>query len=207
MKKGILINACVTALFLSNAFITTAYATDEYGRVVTIRTDLSNPDCSQKVEEIFENPNVSTINVIDTCSQSDFSKKDDIMVESATTTRYEATGKRKAAGNYTGSKILAQAKGGPGVTLQISQKRNVSNNYSCSVPVSVSSIKNVVGFSVTSSKEITVSGSAIVPSSHNNKKVKSMTLTAHPYYLKYSYSVVKITNSCGLVHRQSAGTG
>ena len=34
-----------------------------------------------------------------------------------------------------------------------------------------------------------------------------MTLTAHPYYLKYTYSVVKITNSCGLVHRTNAGTG
>lgn len=204
-KKGILISACSMALVLSNA--ATVYATDDARTVVNVRADLSNLNYSQKVEKIFEDPDVLTVNVIDTSLQSDISKKDLVMETSATTTRYEATGKRKAAGNYTGSKVLAQANGGPGVTLQISQTRSVSNSYSCSVPVTVLSVKNVVGFSVTKTNAITVSGSATVPSVHNNKKVKAMTLTAHPYYLKYTYSVVKITNSCGLVHRTNAGTG
>lgn len=204
-KKSILISACSMALVLSNA--ATVYATDDSRTVVNIRADLSNPNYSQKVEKIFEDPDVLTVNVIDTSLQSDISKKDLVMETSSTTTRYEATGKKKAAGNYTGSKVLAQAKGGPGMTLQISHTKSVSHSYSCSVPVTLLSVKNVVGFSVTDSVSITVSGSATVPSVHNNKKVKAMTLTVHPYYLKYTYSVVKITNSCGLVHRTNAGTG
>ena len=107
-KKSILISACSMVLVLSNA--ATVNAADDLRTVVNIRADLSNPSCSQKLEKIFEDPDALTVNVIDTSLQSDISKKDLVMETSPTTTRYEATGKRKAAGNYTGSKVLAQAK-------------------------------------------------------------------------------------------------
>lgn len=204
-KKSILISACSMALVLSNA--ATVYATDDSRTVVNVRADLSNPNYSQKVEKIFEDPDVLTVNVIDTSLQSDISKKDLVMETSRTTTRYEATGKRKAAGNYTGSKVLAQAKGGPGVTLQISHSKSVSNTYSCSFPVNVGTVESVVGFSLTKGENISISGSATVPSMHNNKKVKSMILTAYPYYQKYTYSVTRITSIRGLTYRQKAGTG
>lgn len=72
-KKSILISACSMALVLSNA--ATVYATDDSRTVVNVRADLSNPNYSQKVEKIFEDPDVLTVNVIDTSLQSDISKK------------------------------------------------------------------------------------------------------------------------------------
>lgn len=93
------------------------------------------------------------------------------------------------------------------MTLQISHSKSVSNNYSCSFPVSVGSVESVVGFSLTKGESISVSGSATVPSVHNNKKVKSMILTAYPYYQKYTYSVKRIISTRGLTYRQNVGTG
>ena len=60
---------------------------------------------------------------------------------------------------------------------------------------------------MTSSENITISGSTTVPSVHKNKKVKSMVLTAYPYYQKYTYSVIKITSNKGMILKQKAGTG
>jgi len=205
LKKSILVIISAMTLLCSN--FTSVFASDEAkDTTVNITADLSNSNYTKIVSKIFEDPDVSTVNVIDpTLEVDDF--KENIGIAPYKYTYYEATGKRKYAGNYTGTTVIAQAKGGPGVTLQIAKTKGISNTYSCSVPVNVSTVNSVVGFSVTSSENITISGSTTVPSVHKNKKVKSMVLTAYPYYQKYTYSVIKITSNKGMILKQKAGTG
>lgn len=114
---------------LTSSFTTVLADVELTGKTISIKTDLSDPKCFQKVSKAFENPNVSTVNVIDTSLKFD-SLDNNYDIITYTSTRYEATGKRKTAGNYTESRVLAQVKGGPGVTLQISRTCGVSNNYS-----------------------------------------------------------------------------
>lgn len=121
---------------------------------------------------------------------------------------YKAEGPMREAGTYTGSQILAKASGGPGVTLSISQSKEVSHSFSCSLPVGVQSISNVVGFTVSASEKINVGGSATVPQYHNGRKVRSMMFTVYPLYQKYTYSVTKVISKRGWTqHIRNVGSG
>lgn len=216
-KLGVLVlSSMIVALSGSTAFTTVSAASSEVaapsetGSSVTIEADLSNSDYQETVEQLFNDPNVLEVTVIDPSltNASDPTDSGEPTIVPRSYIRYEAAGPKKTAGTYTGSTVLAKAQGGPGITLGISQTKSVSNTFSCSLSVPVKSISSVVGFSVTGSTSITVSGSATVPSTYNNRKVKTMTLSAYPIYQKYTYSVTKVTSNKGLVLRQpNVGTG
>ena len=95
----------------------------------------------------------------------------------------------KYQGRLTGSTVLGVASGQPGMTLTISQTKSVANTYSCSASVPVGIISASVGFNVTSSESIQISGSDTVPSKVGAREVSRMTLTAYPLYDYYTYDV------------------
>lgn len=156
------------------------------GRTVTIYTDGEMAGVSDKVLDAFSDPDVMTVRVLDRSlmeSGSDASRP-----VTPCWDNYSVRNKRYN-GVLTGSSVLARATGLPGMTVSISQTCSVSNSYSCSVSGLAPEISACVGFSVTKTNSITVSGSDVVPYTHRSKDVSSMTLIAHPTFEYYSYDV------------------
>lgn len=106
--------------------------------------------------------------------------------------------------NQTGSTSLATAKGTPGITVSITQTKSVSTTLSSNFGASNSLISSAVGWSVTGSTSISIGGSAKVPSKHNNKSVKTMTLHAKPVYKVKTFDVYRVATG---YTTQKVGTG
>ncbi|WP_433173186.1 hypothetical protein [Actinoallomurus sp. CA-150999] len=96
----------------------------------------------------------------------------------------------KTLGKQCGKKVIAEARGRGPITLTLMQSRTVSNTYSSTFGVDVDGLSAAVGFDVTKSRTITVSGSYVVP------RHKYGTLKAHPLYKRKSFKIYnKITGA------------
>lgn len=94
-------------------------------------------------------------------------------------------------GNVTGTSDLAMAIGEPGITVSIEKTKSVSTTLSATFGATYGAISAAVGWDVTGSESISIKGSAKVPSKHNNKKVKTMTLHAKPIYNVKEFDVYR----------------
>ncbi|WP_430623434.1 hypothetical protein, partial [Enterococcus diestrammenae] len=79
----------------------------------------------------------------------------------------------------------------PGLQLSISQTKSVSTSLSGTFGASKGAISAEVGWNVTGSTSISISGSYKVPSTVNGKKVKSCKLNAHVVRKRKSFVVDK----------------
>lgn len=91
--------------------------------------------------------------------------------------------------DWTGSTKIATANGNSGITLSLSQSKSISCTYSTSISVNAKTITAGVGFSVTGSETINISGSYKVPSTYNGKKVIKGYLEAYPIYNKKTFTI------------------
>lgn len=93
--------------------------------------------------------------------------------------------------NTTGSSDLAVVTGQPGITISITKTKTVSTTLSATFRATYKAISGAVGWNVTGSTSISISGSATVPSKHNGKAVKTMTLHAKSVYKVKNFDVYR----------------
>lgn len=158
-------------------------------RTVTLyRTD-KNDDMTNDVLEAFSDPSVTEVSVInqwliDSANQTGTEAEPIISPRSP----YTLKNLRKT-GQTRGANKLAEATGQPGVTVTIQKTVGVSNSYSCASGVDTGTINACVGFNVTGSESISISGSYAIPSTVNGRTVRQGHLIAYPLYDNYSYDV------------------
>lgn len=194
--KGVLLFAALASLvgLVLSVCPTRSMAEEADGRTVTVVvSDLDSYSAVQQVNELLSDPSITTLNVID----ASLVARNRVSGESAINPIWDVpTDLRNLTylGNVTGSTRIASAKGYPGMNLEISCTRDVSNEYSCSVSLNAGLVSSYVGFNVSSSVSVAVTGSADVPYYHNGNRVSSMTLNAYPLYYNYSYDVYQYNN-------------
>lgn len=106
-------------------------------------------------------------------------------------TKYRARNARIMS-DRTGTSGIAKATGDPGVALAISQTKSVATTVSAKFGASGEVISAEVGWNITGSSSISISGSWKVPKINNSKKVKTGTLTAYAIYKVKSFVVDKM---------------
>lgn len=169
------------------------------GEIVTIIGDLENPDSySEKVLELMNNEDISEVTVIDPTiveeekidDISNLTKENEIMPLGGTTYyKYRVTNVKNGS-DYTGTSKIATVSGTPGMTISISKTKTVGRTYSVTVgTVSESQINAAVGYSVSGSDSISISGSYKVPKKYNGRKVKSASLNAYVIYKTKNFTV------------------
>ena len=152
-------------------------------------------DSNDTILELLNDPNVECVNILfDSYDNNDFSSSNEYAQESAEISPF-AFGDPiytlyiknvRSGSDYYGTTVLAKAEGEPGITVSISQTKTVSTTLSATFGMEKSAISAKVGWNVSGSKSITISGSYTVPYTYNGKSVKSATLCAKAIYkVKY----------------------
>ncbi len=96
-------------------------------------------------------------------------------------------------GSYvTGTSAIAIAIGEPGVTIGISQTKKVATTISSSFGASNSALTASLGWDVTKSESVSISGSVKVPNTVNGKKVAKLAFEAYPVYKTKKFDVHKM---------------
>lgn len=96
-------------------------------------------------------------------------------------------------GNYvTGTSVIAIAIGEPGITIGISQTKKVATTISSSYGASNSVLTASLGWDVTKSESVSISGSVKVPNTVNGKKVAKLAFEAYPVYKTKKFDVHKM---------------
>ncbi|EOH95913.1 hypothetical protein UAY_03339 [Enterococcus moraviensis ATCC BAA-383] len=90
--------------------------------------------------------------------------------------------------------------------LTITQTKSISTSLSGSFGASNKVISASVGWNVTGSTSIAISGSYKVPSKIGNKKVKNCKLTAHTVYKTKKFDVHKMPWNSTKWSKQGTGT-
>ncbi|MEH7452849.1 hypothetical protein [Gottfriedia acidiceleris] len=80
----------------------------------------------------------------------------------------------------------------PGVTIGISQTKSVATTISSSYGASNSALTASLGWDVTKSESVSISGSVTVPNTVNGKKVAKLALKAYPVFKTKKYDVLKM---------------
>ena len=178
---------------------------------ITIEANLDNPEeYAEEVEYYLSSPDIDEVIVLDTTEGTSTTFEDidtETSISSVTTYTYRISNVQNA-GTWTGSNIIAIAEGTPGITISISTTKSVENTYSTNVSVNlVNKITAAVGYSVTGSTSVTVSGSAKVPGTHNGKKVKTMRLNAKAIYQKKTFRIDRHKSVGGINHGWTNGWG
>ena len=181
---------------------------EKEGKTITISGDLENPDSySEKVLELMNNEDIFEVVVIDPTIVEEeeidkdtnrvkeklkdcLTREDDIMPFGGPTYyRYRVTNVRNG-NDYTGTSKIATVSGTPGMTISISKTKTIGRTYSVTAgTVSKSQINAAVGYSVSGSDSISISGSYKVPKKYNGRNVKSASLDAYVIYKTKNFTV------------------
>ena len=158
-------------------------------RTKTVILYASDPsdDITSEVNNALSDPTVEEVVVLYE-SLMDISNNDSAS-ELTPLAAYNIKNVRLSSTWKDGGDILAMAEGVPGTTLTINKTVQVSNSFSCSASVGGSLVSAAVGFDVTGSESISVSGSYTVPYIIGQTPVYKSRLIANPLYNRYSYSV------------------
>lgn len=153
----------------------------------------SGTDYSDKVEELLDE-GYTSVDVLftdleeETLSQVNLEQEQSTKKSVGPVRTYYVKNVRKGS-DYIGNYRLASADGPPRVTLSISETKSVSTTVSGTFGASNSTISAAVGWSVTGSSSVTVSGSYKVPTKIGNKYVKRGYLDAYPKFKTKLYDV------------------
>ncbi|KQL36304.1 hypothetical protein AN960_16950 [Bacillus sp. FJAT-25509] len=94
--------------------------------------------------------------------------------------------------DVTGTSAIATAIGEPGVTIGISQTKSVATTISSSYGASNSALNASIGWDVTKSTSVLITGSVKVPNTVNGKKVAKLALKAYSVYKTKKFDVHKM---------------
>lgn len=111
----------------------------------------------------------------------------------------------KSLTNVNGS-VFASTSGSPGMTLSLSVSESVSRSVTAKFGASNKMIETAVGFSVTGKVTVTNSTSMKVPTNHNNRNVKRMTLSARPIMQRKSFRVQSAPSAGSTWRTEGTGT-
>lgn len=189
-----IVTACVLTMVMTGGRQAVIYAASLQQTILDSRetkcviTDLDDRQESlEKITKLLSDSSVENVIVLDDSLGEE--KQYEIMEMKGRSKYYHYRVKDvRYVGQIYGTTVLAKANGEPGTTLAISVSKSVSASYNATVNIPSSYVTSGVGFSVTKSTTIAVSGSATVPKKHSGKKVKRMTLIAYPLYDKYSFT-------------------
>lgn len=205
IKKIKFIIICFFTIFMLVNNMTISKAASNRKTTVVIKTNLTKSNYLKKVKKAFKNPSIEEIYVYD----SSLLKNNNWYTISYNSNTLNQTRIKltlpptitpinvKTVSDYIGTNAIAKAEGSPGDYLEISKTKNVSRTVSTTrtdqkttgTPISKLTISNAVGYSVTSSDQISIKGSCTVPKKHNGKKVKSMSFNAHAIYQVKSFDL------------------
>lgn len=193
MKRSFIASAFVvaavvcTSLFAATPSQVLAETSEQEERIVTIYRESADDDVTADVTNALSDPSVAGVTVIDQWRRdSNYADEDSPIISPRSP--YTLKNKRYT-GRTRGSNKLAEASGGPGITLTIQKTVGASNTHSCASGVDAGTINACVGFNVTASESISVSGSYTVPSQLNGRNVSMGYLIAYPLYDCYSFDV------------------
>lgn len=191
MKKIILGAALLASIWISTGNGNVAHANEEYGEADT-GLIVSTHDLSE-VDDLLSNDKVEEVVYLDpNLLENDYVPDNNVEISPmAFITKYRVRNV-KAASDKTDSGAIATVSGGPGLQLSISQTKSVSTSLSGTFGASKGAISAEVGWNVTGSTSISISGSYKVPSTVNGKKVKSCKLNAHVVRKRKSFVVDKM---------------
>ena len=141
-------------------------------------------------EEFWNNPDIEAIFVLDPdLMEEDFIfDAEDMTVQDRVFEQRRITNVRNLS-NLTGSNVVAAASGAPGMTLSISQSRTIANSVTATFGATHDQIQRAVGFTVTGSRTLTISGRDTVPRTHNGRQVNHMTMNAHTIFQRRQFTV------------------
>ena len=185
-KKVIAI--CSSILLIICLISNHAYATSDYNKSIEIYVD-SHDDYQKQVSDLMSD-GYTDVNVVFT----DLNKEDPVasnppqLKSLGPIKRYYVKNVRKGS-DYIGKSRIASASGAPGVRLSIKTKKDVSTTISATFGASYTAISAAVGWNVTKTERISVTGSAKVPYKVGKKKVKRGVLSAYPMYKTKKYDV------------------
>lgn len=191
---------------------------DTEGETKVLTMDISNEELvSQKVAEAFEDENISHVRVIDPTlmeeNQIDEKLPTPIIKPLATVGfLYRATNVKKAP-DYIGKTVKAKTSGDPGTKISISEQKTIGCTFSASIGITSKHVTAAVGFNVTGSRSLSISGSYKVPKKKkvNNKYkfVKKGYLEARTLYAvkKFDTERKKVVNGVPGGAWQKYGSG
>lgn len=175
--------------------------------VLTLDDTMTVSEQNSIINEYLSDPNIDELIVLD----------ESLLIESNVIENGPSTNARAIINKYkvqnvrggsdaTGSSGLATAIGGPGVVLNISQNKSVATTVSANFGASNAALSGALGYSVTGTTTITISGTFKVPSKVNGKSVKSLKFTAYPVYKTKLYDVYKMPWNSFSWTKQGTGT-
>lgn len=197
MKK-LFITLSLCCCLIATMMPTAAFASEDTGQTVTIVADngMNATATQKKIENALSNPNIEEVVVLfDDKGNEGLEAKalaqPSQITPKTTSSVYYLVKNVKQVSDYYGKTVLAFAEGGPGDSLTVSKGTSVSTTISGTLGASYKSISAAVGWSVTGSTSLTISGQATVPKKHNNKAVKRMRLNAHSVYKVKEFDVYR----------------
>jgi len=117
----------------------------------------------------------------------------------ATTTYQYKVVPVKKLGRVLSSSYFASVEGTPGITISITKTQSVARSYSCTLNVSIKEINTALGWSKSTTDQVSVSngGSWKVPSKYKNKSVTRGVLRGYVYMDRYEYKIMRRTMTIG----------
>ncbi|AOH54539.1 hypothetical protein ABE28_009275 [Peribacillus muralis] len=161
--------------------------------VLTLDDSMTVSEQNSMINDYLSDPNVEELIVLD---ESLLIENNDTENETTPTPRaiinqYKVNNVRGGS-DVTGSSGIATAIGEVGILLNIGQTKSVATTVSADFGASNAALSGALGYSVTGSTSITISGQYRVPSKVNGKKVKTCKMTAYPVYKTKLYDVHKM---------------
>lgn len=108
--------------------------------------------------------------------------------------------------DYVGKTVIATATSTPGVVISISKTKTIATTVSGSMGVSSQTISAAVGWNVTGSTSIGITGSYKIPKTYNGKKVKTGTLNAYAIYKVKKFDAYAWYQSTNKTEKLGTGT-
>lgn len=175
--------------------------------VLTVDDTMTVSEQYTIINEYLSYPNVEELIVLD-----ESLLEENIDIEKDTNTKARAIINQYKVQNVrggpdvTGSSGLATSIGGPGVVLVIKQTKSVATTVSANFGASNAALSGSIGWSVTGTTSVAISGTFKVPSKVNGKSVKSLKFTAYPVYKTKLYDVYKMPWNSFSWSKQGTGT-
>lgn len=194
LNKSLIIAIIGVFFLMSSGF---SFANENSNEIIINANKYSTKELLEKnLMEALSDPNIDEVKVInienEEIYENNISQEEiaEIMPQTTSSVYYQVKNVRKSS-DYTGKSDIAIATGQPGVTVSISKSKSVSTTLSATLGATYSKISAAVGWNVTGSTSISIKGSAKVPSKHNNKNVKTMTLHAKAIYKVKKFDVYR----------------
>ncbi|MFD4707046.1 hypothetical protein ACFWM3_19570 [Gottfriedia sp. NPDC058432] len=155
----------------------------EEGNELIIDDSMTNSEQKTIIDEYLANPELESLIVLNASELLDDSVPYEYINPKARlgVNMYKVNNIRNGS-DVTGSSAIATAIGEPGVTIGISQTKSVATTISSSYGASNSALTASIGWDVTKSTSVLISGSVKVPNTVNGKKVAKLALKAYPVY-------------------------